>query len=247
MFQLVWVNLMRNKRSVQLDLRADHGRRSFHALAATSDVVVTNLRGSSLTKLGIAYDDVRAVHPGIVWCEAHGYSPATGDPDAPMYDDIAQAASGLPHLMERGGLTAEPRFAPTVLADKVCAFALAEAAVAGLLRRARTGTGTRIEVAMVDVMRSFVLVEHGAGATLEPPIGPAGYARALAAERRPQRTADGHVAALPYSPADWRAAFRAFGRADLTTCMIHSVNSCFGYVISDSRVGPSARRPLDRA
>jgi crotonobetainyl-CoA:carnitine CoA-transferase CaiB-like acyl-CoA transferase len=209
------VNLLRNKRSVQLDLRTDHGRRAFLALAASCDIVITNLRASSLAKLGVAYDEVARVHPGVVWCEAHGHSPATGDPDAPMYDDIAQAAAGLPHLMVRAGLTDEPRFLPTVLADKVCAFAIAEAVLAGLVQRSRTGTGLRIELAMVEVMRSFVLAEHCAGAVFEPEVGAAGYARVLAADRRPHATADGYVAAMPYSPADWRSVFRAFARDDL--------------------------------
>ncbi len=214
-FSGVTMNLLRNKRSVQLDLRTDHARRAFFALVATCDIVITNLRASSLAKLGIAYDDVAAVHPGIVWCEAHGYSARTGDPEAPMYDDIAQAAAGLPHLMVRGGLTDEPRYLPSVVADKVCALALAEAALAGLVQRSRTGTGLRIEVAMVDVMRAFVLSEHVAGAAFVPEVGAAGYARVLAPDRRPHATSDGHVAVLPYSPADWRSVFRAFGRDDL--------------------------------
>lgn len=216
-FSGITMNLLRNKRSVQLDLRADHGRRAFLALAGSCDIVITNLRASSLAKLGIAYDDVARVHPGVVWCEAHGYSAATGDPDAPMYDDIAQAAAGLPHLMVRSGLTDEPRFMPTVLADKVCGFAIAQAVLAGLVQRGRTGTGLRIEVAMVDVMRSFVLAEHGAGAVFEPEAGSAGYGRVLAPDRRPHATADGFVAVLPYSPADWRATFRSFGRDDLAS------------------------------
>jgi crotonobetainyl-CoA:carnitine CoA-transferase CaiB-like acyl-CoA transferase len=209
------VNLLRNKRSVQLDLRSDHGTRAFRALARSCDIVITNLRASSLIKLGLAYDDVAREHPTVVWCEAHGYSTATGDPDAPMYDDIAQAASGLPHLMMRGGLTEAPRYLPTVLADKVCAFAIAEAVLAGLVQRGRTGRGVRIEVAMVDVMRSFVLAEHAAGAAYEPAVSPPGYARVLAPHRRPHATTDGYVAVMPYSPADWRSVFRAFGHDDL--------------------------------
>lgn len=214
-FSGVAMNLLRNKRSVQLDLRTAHGVRAFVALARRCDIVITNLRPSSLVKLGLSYDDIARVHPGVVWCEAHGYSSATGDADAPMYDDIAQAASGLPHLMVRGGISDVPRYLPTVLADKVCAFAIAQAVLSGLVQRARTGRGLRIELAMVDVMRSFVLAEHGAGAVFQPANAPAGYARVLAAHRRPHATTDGYVAVMPYSPADWRAVFRAFGRDDL--------------------------------
>ena len=68
---------------------------------------------------------------------------------------------------------------------------------------------------MVDVMRSFVLAEHAAGAAFSPAVGPPGYARVLAPHRRPHATTDGHVAVMPYSPADWRSVFRAFERDDL--------------------------------
>lgn len=68
---------------------------------------------------------------------------------------------------------------------------------------------------MIDVMRSFVLTEHGAGAIAEPPQSEPGYERILTPERRPQQTADGWINVLPYTDTHYHHLFRAGGRDDL--------------------------------
>jgi crotonobetainyl-CoA:carnitine CoA-transferase CaiB-like acyl-CoA transferase len=65
---------------------------------------------------------------------------------------------------------------------------------------------------MFETLAAFVLADHLGGRTFDPPLGPPGYARLLAANRRPLRTADGHVCALLYSDRHWRAFFAAAGR-----------------------------------
>lgn len=211
------LNLLRNKRSVVLNLRRSHGRQAFLDIVRTCDAVVTNLRPKSLASLELTYERVAEVQPKLVWCEAHGYSSATGESDAPMYDDIVQAESGISDLMVRSGLTAVPTYLPTVIADKVCAYAIAQAVLAGVLQVQRTGSGTSMEVSMVDVMRSFVLAEHGAGAVSLPAVSEPGYERVLSAHRRPYATSDGFIAVMPYGPDDWRAVLGALERPDLAT------------------------------
>jgi crotonobetainyl-CoA:carnitine CoA-transferase CaiB-like acyl-CoA transferase len=78
-----------------------------------------------------------------------------------------------------------------------------------------TGDGQHIEVPMLDVMRAFVMVEHGAGSIPEPAVGPPGYQRILTPERRPQRTTDGWINVLPYTDDHYEHLFRAGGREDL--------------------------------
>ena len=209
----VSMNLLRNKRSVGLDLKAPAGRDAFLRLAATSDVLVTNLRPGPLRRLGLDYGAVRAVRPDIVFCQAHGYPSDTPQGEAPAYDDIIQSASGVGELFLRMGH--EPSLLPTLLADKVCGLTIAYAILAALVHRERTGQGQRIEVPMIDVMHSFMLVEHGAGAIPVPPLEPAGYKRILTPQRRNQATTDGYVNVLPYTLEHYQALFRAGGREEL--------------------------------
>ncbi len=207
------LNLMRNKRGVGLDLKQHAGREIFLRLVATADVVITNLRPGPLRRLGLTAAELREVRPDLVFCSAAGYPSDSDEAENPAYDDIIQSASGVGHLFEMQGH--EQSLLPTLVADKVSGLAIAQAVLAALFHRERTGEGQDIEVPMVDVIRSFVLVEHGGAAMSEPPSGPAGHRRILTTERRPQRTLDGWINVLPYTADHYRALFAEGGRDDL--------------------------------
>ncbi len=212
-FSGVSLNLMRNKRSVGLDIKSAEGYDVLRRLVATADVFVTNLRPGSRRRAGLTYDDVRAMRGDIVYCAAAGF-PADGPRgDAPAYDDIVQAASGMADVSRRAGLPVS--VSPTILGDKVSGMAMAQAITAALFHRLRTGSGADLTMAMTDVLRSFVLVEHGAGGIPLPPVAGAGYSRVLDAGRRPQATSDGFISVLAYERHHYEALFRVAGRDDL--------------------------------
>ncbi|MEM7342429.1 MAG: CoA transferase [Actinomycetota bacterium] len=212
-FSGIALNLLRNKRSACIDLKHPRGRQAALDLAATCDVLVTNLRRGPLGRLGLGYDEVRAVRPDVVYCRANGYPSDHPKADAPAYDDIVQSATGFGDLFRL--MDADPMLVPSLIADKVCGMAIANAVLAALFHRASTGDGQEVEVPMVDVMRAFILTEHGAGAIAEPPQTTAGYPRILTRERRPQRTADGWINLLCYDDTHFNAVFTKGGRPEL--------------------------------
>lgn len=209
----VSLNLLRNKRSVGLDIRSEAGHDALLRLVRTADVVVTNLRPGSRRRARITYDDLRAVRPDLVYCAAAGYPADSLDADRPAYDDVIQAGSGIADLTTRVGFP--PALLPTLVADKTAGLVIANAVSSALFRRERTGEGSEITIAMSEVMRAWVLAEHGAAAVPEPALGTSGYSRILNPQRRPQRTADGHVNVLPYERHHYEALFRLGGRDDL--------------------------------
>jgi crotonobetainyl-CoA:carnitine CoA-transferase CaiB-like acyl-CoA transferase len=220
----VALNLLRNKRNVVLDLKDADGLRAVLAIAATVDVVVTNLRPATLTRLGLAYEHVRAVREDIVYCQAQGYPSDSPAADAPAYDDVIQAGSGIPDTFRRQ--SGVPVLVPTLVADKVCGLTIAYAVLAALFERAQTGQGQHVEVPMIDVMTAFTLVEHAGPATTVPPLGPPGYPRILNPERQPQRTADGWINVLAYTRQNYEDLFTAAGRSDLARDeRVHSARS----------------------
>ncbi len=209
----VSLNLLRNKRNISLDLKHPDGREAFLRLAELSDIVVTNLRPGPLGRLGLAYDDVVARNPRIIYCQAQGWPTDSPARDRPAYDDVIQSASGLADIFTiQGG---EPRLIPSIIADKVCGLTIVYGVLAALHHRDRTGEGQRLEVPMAEATRAFTLAEHGAAAIPQPALGPAGYNRVLSPHRQPQRTSDGWIHVLPYSRDNYVDLFTAGGRPDL--------------------------------
>ena len=209
----IFLNLNRNKRSVALDLKTAAGREALLRLIATADVLVHNMRVKAIERLGLGYDAVKAVKPDIIYCVATGYGESGSHAGQPAFDDVIQGACGLADLIGREG--GKPEYPPTLLADKIAGMATANAVLAALVHRARTGEGQHVEVPMFETMVAFTLAEHLGGKTFVPETAPAGYARLLQGGRKPAPTLDGHVALLPYTTEHWRRFFTHFGRADL--------------------------------
>ena len=199
----VFVNLNRGKRSLVLDLRQAADKATLSRLIAGADVFVHTMRAKAIAQLGFDYPSVAAINPGIVYANAYGYGRRGPHRDRPAYDDTIQAECGLTAMQEM--LTGEPGFIGTVVADKVAGLTCLYAVLAALFHRQRTGEGQEVEVAMLETMAAFTLVEHANGALFDPPLGPAFYPRAVAPNRRPYRTRDGHVAALIYNDKHWAA------------------------------------------
>src|SRR3984885_6331014 len=199
----VFVNVNRGKRGIVLDLQTDAGTRALRALVETADVFIHSMRAKAIAKLGFRYEDVAAINPAIVYTNCYGYGRRGPDRDRPAYDDTIQAECGLPAVQEQ--LTGEPGFVGTIMADKVAGLTALYATTMALFHRERTGEGQEVEVGMFETMASFMLVEHAKGALFPPPLGPAIYPRAVAPNRKPYKTSDGHIAALIYNDKQWSA------------------------------------------
>lgn len=203
----------RSKKSVVLDLKRPAAREALMALLADADVFMHSMRPQKLAPLGIDPEALMARFPRLVYAGLHGF--AQGGPYAgrPAYDDVIQGMSGLAALMAQQG--GEARYLPTIAADKTCALVGAQAILAALFRRERTGRGAFVEIPMFETMVAFNLVEHMYGRHFEPPLGPAGYPRVLTPWRRPWRTADGHICMMPYTSQHWQRFFAEVGEPGL--------------------------------
>ena len=202
----------RNKRGIVLDLKDPRGLEAMMRLIESADAFVHNMRPRAIDRLGLDYPAVSARNASIVYCGAWGFRRAGPYGHKPAYDDMIQAVSGLAALQAVDG---EPRYVTSVVADKVTGLHVAVAVLAALLHRARTGEGQCIEVPMFETLVAFNMFEHLYGKTYEPPRGSTGYPRALSPDRRPYRTRDGWVGALPYTDRQWAALFEIADRPDL--------------------------------
>lgn len=210
----LYLNTNRNKRSIVIDLKQESGREVLLELVKGADAFVYNIRPQAMTRLGLGYEDVCAVNPGIIYVGAFGFSQRGPYASRPAYDDLVQGMAGIPWLMEAAG-AGEPRYAPVILADRTVGLQLAVAITSALVHRMRTGRGQRVDVPMYEGLLSMVLGEHLGGRVFHPPEGQAGYQRSLSHNRRPYRTLDGHVCIMIYTDKHWRRFFEAIGRSDM--------------------------------
>jgi len=210
----MFLHLNRNKKSIVLDLKRAGGREALLRIAAGADVLIYNIRPQAMQRLRLGYAEVAAVNPRIIYVGAYGYGQQGPYAAKPAYDDLIQAMTGLPWLARQAG-SADPRYIPATLADRIVGLHAAYAVTTALYERERTGQGQAVEVPMFECMSQMILGDHFGGRSFEPPIGNSGYARVLAPERRPFRTRDGHVCVLMYNDKQWQGFFRLIGREDL--------------------------------
>ena len=210
----IHMHLNRNKRSLVLDLKAPAGLAAALKLVAQSDAMIYNVRPQAMARLGLSYNDVKAINPKLVYVGAYGFSERGSYAGRPAYDDLIQGAAGVPSLtMDQGGDV--PRYAPVTLGDRSVGLQTVIATVGALFHAMRTGEGQSVDVTMFESLSQFVLGDHMGGKTFVPPIGDAGYARLIAPHRRPYATADGYLCVLIYNDKHWNNFFEAVGRVDL--------------------------------
>ncbi|HYL22882.1 MAG TPA: CoA transferase [Burkholderiales bacterium] len=210
----IFLNANRNKRSIVLDLKQAAAHDACLALAKRADVLVYNIRPQAMARLKLAYADVRAVNPRIIYVGCFGYSQRGPYAAKAAYDDLIQGAAGIPELLKVQGAET-PRYAPIIVADRSVGQQVASAASAALYHREKTGKGQRVDVPMFEHLLQIVLGEHLGGYTYEPQQGEPGYARMLAPDRRPYPTKDGYVCALIYNDKQWAAYFKVIGRPEM--------------------------------
>lgn len=210
----IHINVNRGKDLISLDLKQPAARDVVRRLIRSADVFMHTMRPKAIERLGFGYDDVRALNSDIVYCGAYGFGADGPYGDDPAYDDLIQGLCGFAAIARR--LAGEPRFFPTLIADKVCGLTLAYALLGALMHKQRTGEGQKVEVPMLEAMVQFGMIEHLGDRTFGE-NEPFGYARALSQLRRPHRTLDGYVCALPYHDKNWRDFFTIVGHPDLAT------------------------------
>ena len=207
----IFLNLNRSKRSIVLDLKQAAGMAVLFDLLKDADVLVSNLRPHTMARLGLAYEDVAKFNPRIVFAGLFGYAQDGPYAARPAFDDLIQGAVAVPWLSHMAD-GSEPRYAPTAIVDRGVALWAVGQIAAALVRQGRTGRGQKIDIPMFEMMASFVLGDHLAGHTFDPPIGPLGYTRMLNPDRRPCRTQDGFICVMIYTDRHWRSFFREIGR-----------------------------------
>ncbi|MGP9790550.1 CaiB/BaiF CoA transferase family protein [Roseinatronobacter sp. NSM] len=201
--------LSRNKTSMKLDIGNPDAQALVKRLARDADVVVEDYRPGVLARLGLGFDDLERVNPGLVYCSVTLCGQTGPYRDKPGHDPVALAVSGA--LSRMGENADAPSFAGVPVADVVTGTHAAFGILAALTARARTGRGQHVDIAMSDCSMALlvnVLSRHPDPATI-PPRG------TRRADMGLWRTKDGKfIVTTDMEPRYWRRFCDAVGKPE---------------------------------
>lgn len=219
----------RNKRSIVADLKTDAGRDVVRALALKSDVLIENFRRGTLEKFGLDPADLRCENPGLIVCSVSGYGRTGPEAERAGYDFLIQAESGLMSII--GDEDQPPMKVGAAVTDLVAGQDAAQACLAALFHRARTGKGQDVDIALLD--SALTLLVNQAAAYLMTGERPArlGNDHPSVVPYRPFETADEPLALAIGADRQFRKLADVLGRPDLAT---------------DERFATNARRAENR-
>jgi crotonobetainyl-CoA:carnitine CoA-transferase CaiB-like acyl-CoA transferase len=178
-------SMNRNKRSVTLDLQSPDGAKIVHDLLPQFDVVIHNFKTGGAEKLGLGYEQLKALKPDLIYCAVAGYDSSGPEARRPGYDLVIQGEAGL---MAINGEAGQPplKFGVAVV-DLMTGMYAAQAVLAALFQRERTGRGRLIEMALYDC-----------GLMISGYYG----LDAMQLGRDPQRYGNAHPSIVPYGMFD---------------------------------------------
>lgn len=141
-------SMNRNKRSITLDLQTPEGVKILHDLLPRFDVLIHNFKTGGAEKLGLGYEQLKAIKPDLIYCAVAGYDSSGPEAKRPGYDLVIQGEAGLMALNGEAGMP--PLKFGVAVVDLVTGMYAAQAVLAALFRRERTGKGRLIEMALYD-------------------------------------------------------------------------------------------------
>ena len=141
-------SMNRNKRSVTLDLQSPEGVQIIYDLLPQFDVVIHNFKHGGADKLGLGYDKLKSIKPDVIYCSVAGYNSDTPEAKRPGYDLVIQAEAGLMAINGEEGMP--PLKFGVAVVDMMTGMYAAQAVLAALYGKSRTGRGRKIELALYD-------------------------------------------------------------------------------------------------
>jgi crotonobetainyl-CoA:carnitine CoA-transferase CaiB-like acyl-CoA transferase len=192
----------RNVRSLTLNLKHPDTREVVRRLVSGADVLVENFRPGVMQRLGLSYDEVRQINPGIVYASATGYGEDSPYRDLPGQDLLIQAMAGLPAITGRAGDAPTASGAPAV--DQHGASLLAMGLLAALFHRQRTGEGQKVDVTMLQ-------------AALDLQTEPISYYLNGFSVRRPQEALGSSFHPAPYGIYETQDGYLALSLSPVAT------------------------------
>lgn len=203
----------RNKLGMTLNLKTTEGKEIFKELVKTADVICENFRPGTMEKLGLGYDELKELNPGLIYASISGFGLEGPAASRPCYDVVAQAMGGM--MSMTGPESGEIVKVGPAIADNYSGTYLSLGVVMALFQRERSGLGRRLDVSMVDTV--FSILETGVVQyTIQGIVAkPEGNRDPVIAPFDAFRAKDGMFVMACGTNKFWRALCEAMGRPEL--------------------------------
>jgi len=213
----------RNKRSITIDLKTSPGQDLVRELARRCEVLVENFKTGTLDEMGIGYEALRGVNPGLIYCSITGFGTTGPYADLPGYDLIAQAMGGIMSIT--GEVSGEPMKVGVPIVDISTGMFSAVAILAALRVKERTGQGQRIDMALLDSQIAWLGNVAGNYLVGGQPARRLGNAHPNITPYEVFPTRDGHVALAVGNEGQWRRFCQVAGAPHLAEDPLFRTNA----------------------
>ena len=208
-----FLTLNRNKRSIVLDLKSEQGIAIVRRMLEDADVMIHNFRPGVVDRMGLAYEDVSALNPAIVYCTVSGFGTTGPYSSRAGFDLVAQGMSGLMSI--NGFPGAPPAKVGVPMADLNTGMFCAYGILTAYINRLTTGQGQHVDASLVESGIAYTLYESATYFATGEVAGPLGSAHRMIAPYQAFATQDGYINIGAANQNNWERMCRAVGREDL--------------------------------
>ncbi|MEO0398863.1 MAG: CoA transferase [Pseudomonadota bacterium] len=207
--------LNRNKRGIAVNLKEERGKQIVRDLIKTTDITIENFRKGALDRLGLGYEDLKKINPGLIFCEISGYGRTGPYSDKGGYDVVAQAMGGV--MSVTGEAEGRPPVKAGVpVADIGAGLYAVMGILAAYINRQNTGLGQRVDTSLLEAAASFMTwpaASYLADGSIAKPMG---TAHPLDAPYQGFEASDGWFMVGAANQANWLRLVKAIDAPHLT-------------------------------
>jgi crotonobetainyl-CoA:carnitine CoA-transferase CaiB-like acyl-CoA transferase len=197
-----YLMMNRNKRGIAVDFKRVEGQGVGRRLLSTADVVIENFRKGTMERLGFGYDALRAINPGLIYCEVSGFGRTGPYAERGGFDLIAQGMSGLMSITGEGAGRA-PVKCGAPITDITAGILAAMGVLAAYVHRLKTGEGQRVDASLFEAGIVHTYWQSAIALATGTAPGPLGSAHPLNAPYQAFETADGWITIGAANQANW--------------------------------------------
>ena len=208
-----FLTLNRNKRSIVLDLKSEKGLAIVRRMLEDADVMIHNFRPGVVDRMGLAFEDVSALNPAIVYCTVSGFGTTGPYSSRAGFDLVAQGMSGLMSI--NGFPDSPPAKVGVPMADLNTGMFCAYGILTAYINRLVTGKGQHVDASLIESGIAYTLYESATYFATGEVAGPLGSAHRMIAPYQAFATQDGYINIGAANQNNWERLCRAVGREDL--------------------------------